>query len=80
MATVALLKTNPNPTDADIDAAITNLCRCGTYPRIRKAIHRAAASLTAGSTIAAAPAPDTTLSEAARRTPALNPNPARDAE
>ena len=80
MATVALLKTNPNPTDADIDAAITNLCRCGTYPRIRKAIHRAAVSLTAGSVIAAAPAPDTTLSEAARRTPALNPNPARDAE
>ena len=80
MATVALLKTNPNPTDADIDAAITNLCRCGTYPRIRKAIHRAAASLTAGGVIAAAPAPDTTLSEAARRTPALNPNPARDAE
>ena len=80
MATVALLKTNPNPTDADIDAAITNLCRCGTYPRIRKAIHRAAVSLTAGSVLAAAPAPDTTLSEAARRTPALNPNPARDAE
>ncbi|MGL4541729.1 MAG: (2Fe-2S)-binding protein [Polymorphobacter sp.] len=79
MTTVALLKANPAPTDADIDAAITNLCRCGTYPRIRKAIHRAAASLTAGSVIAAAAAPDTTLSQAARRTPALNPNPSRDA-
>jgi isoquinoline 1-oxidoreductase alpha subunit len=39
MAAAALLKENPRPTDADIDAAITNLCRCGTYPRIRKAIH-----------------------------------------
>ncbi len=43
MAAAAFLKTHPNPTDADIDAGITNLCRCGTYPRIRKAIHRAAA-------------------------------------
>jgi isoquinoline 1-oxidoreductase alpha subunit len=43
MAAAAFLKTNPEPTDADIDAHITNLCRCGTYPRIRKAIHRAAA-------------------------------------
>ena len=38
MATVALLKTKPNPTDADIDSAITNICRCGTYNRIRAAI------------------------------------------
>jgi len=45
MATIALLESNPAPTDADIDAAITNICRCGTYPRIRKAIHRAAAQL-----------------------------------
>ncbi len=45
MATVALLESNPAPTDAAIDAAITNICRCGTYPRIRKAIHRAAAEL-----------------------------------
>jgi isoquinoline 1-oxidoreductase alpha subunit len=43
MAAAAFLKTNPNPTDADIDRQLTNLCRCGTYPRIRKAIHRAAA-------------------------------------
>ena len=42
MATVALLKEKPNPTDADIDAAITNICRCGTYNRIRKAIHSVA--------------------------------------
>ena len=44
MAAAALLKTNPQPTDADIDK-LTNICRCGTYPRIRKAIHRAAATL-----------------------------------
>ena len=43
MAVAALLAENPRPTDADIDAAITNLCRCGTYPRIRKAIHALAA-------------------------------------
>jgi len=47
MATIALLEANASPTDADIDAAITNICRCGTYPRIRKAIHRAAAELKA---------------------------------
>jgi len=42
MAAVALLKENPKPTDADINAQMTNICRCGTYPRIRAAIHRAA--------------------------------------
>ncbi len=45
MAAVAFLKQNPQPTDADIDAGITNICRCGTYPRIRAAIHRAAAAI-----------------------------------
>lgn len=39
MAAAALLKTSPQPSDAEIDAAMTNICRCGTYPRIRKAIH-----------------------------------------
>jgi len=43
MAAAALLKRTPRPTDADIDA-ITNICRCGTYERIRRAIHRAAGS------------------------------------
>ncbi|WP_439506137.1 (2Fe-2S)-binding protein [Sediminibacterium sp.] len=43
MSATALLRTKPNPTDADIDAAMQgNLCRCGTYQRIRSAIHRAA--------------------------------------
>jgi isoquinoline 1-oxidoreductase alpha subunit len=45
MAAAALLANNRSPSDADIDAAITNLCRCGTYPRIRAAIHSAAAEL-----------------------------------
>jgi isoquinoline 1-oxidoreductase subunit alpha len=43
MAAVAFLKQNPQPSGADIDSGITNICRCGTYPRIRAAIHRAAA-------------------------------------
>jgi isoquinoline 1-oxidoreductase subunit alpha len=42
MATAAFLEQNPNPTDAEIDANITNICRCGTYERLRRAIHRAA--------------------------------------
>jgi isoquinoline 1-oxidoreductase alpha subunit len=39
MATAALLAAKPTPSDADIDNGITNICRCGTYPRIRQAIH-----------------------------------------
>jgi isoquinoline 1-oxidoreductase alpha subunit len=42
MAAAALLGRKPKPTDADIDEAMTNLCRCGTYQRVRAAIHRAA--------------------------------------
>jgi len=42
MAATALLKKTPQPTDADIDAAMTNICRCGTYQRIRAAVHMAA--------------------------------------
>ena len=42
MAAAALLKAKPSPTDADIDAAVTNVCRCGTYARVRQAIHTAA--------------------------------------
>jgi len=42
LAAVALLESNPRPTDADIDTTMTNICRCGTYARIRAAIHRVA--------------------------------------
>jgi isoquinoline 1-oxidoreductase alpha subunit len=49
LAAAALLKAKPNPTDADIDAAMSgNLCRCGTYQRIRVAVHRAAELTAAG--------------------------------
>ena len=48
MAAAALLAGNPNPTDAEIDAAMTNICRCGTYQRIRAAVHRAARYARAG--------------------------------
>jgi len=44
MAVAALLKEKPKPTDADIDKAITNICRCGTYQQVRAGIHAAVAS------------------------------------
>jgi isoquinoline 1-oxidoreductase alpha subunit len=47
MAVASFLKSTPEPDDAAINEAITNICRCGTYPRIRKAIHRAAEALRA---------------------------------
>jgi isoquinoline 1-oxidoreductase alpha subunit len=47
MAAAALLKANPKPSDAEIDAAITNICRCGTYNRVRAGIKRAAGIATA---------------------------------
>jgi isoquinoline 1-oxidoreductase alpha subunit len=49
MSAAALLRERPNPSDADIDRAMSgNICRCGTYPRIREAIHRAAALMKGG--------------------------------
>ena len=48
MAAVSLLKTIPNPSDQQIDDTMNNLCRCGTYVRLRKAIHRAAAAMASG--------------------------------
>jgi isoquinoline 1-oxidoreductase alpha subunit len=53
MAAVSLLKKNPKPSDAEIDEAMTNICRCGTYQRIRAAVHLAAGN---GKGSAAAPA------------------------
>jgi isoquinoline 1-oxidoreductase alpha subunit len=44
MAVAALLKDKPKPTDGDIDAAITNICRCGTFQQVRQAIHNAASA------------------------------------
>lgn len=45
MSAVALLKANPKPTDKDIDEVLSNICRCGTYSAIRRAVHRAATLL-----------------------------------
>ncbi|MBY0267922.1 MAG: (2Fe-2S)-binding protein [Burkholderiales bacterium] len=53
MAAAALLRKKPKPTDKDIDEAMTNICRCGTYHRIRAAIHRAAGTKTAAADVAA---------------------------
>ena len=52
MAAVALLKKSPNPSDKDIDDAMTNICRCGTYVRIRAAIHAAAKASARGTATA----------------------------
>jgi isoquinoline 1-oxidoreductase alpha subunit len=54
MAAAALLTKVPKPTDQDIDAAMTNICRCGTYQRIRAAVHMAAGTVRSGSTDAPA--------------------------
>ncbi len=67
MAAAALLKDKPNPSDDDINATITNLCRCGTYPRIRRAIHMAAS----GRGDAGIPSPEVDGGEAAARAPSL---------
>ena len=73
MAAAVLLERNPNPTNADIDATMTNICRCGTYPRIRRAIRRAARIAAGGEQVAAAPPPGITPADAARAVPALTP-------
>ncbi len=77
MAVSTLLKTKPNPTDDEIDAAITNICRCGTYNRVRRAIRLAARALAGNETISAAPPPGIDPVEAAKSVPALTPAPAR---
>jgi isoquinoline 1-oxidoreductase alpha subunit len=58
MSAAALLAKNPHPTDADIEANVTNLCRCGTYARVKKAIHAAAGRKVADGTPAPALAPN----------------------
>ncbi|WP_439546994.1 (2Fe-2S)-binding protein [Sandarakinorhabdus sp.] len=67
MAAAALLKDKPNPSDEDINAAITNLCRCGTYNRIRRAIHMAAS----GRIDVVVPGPETNADDAAVLVPSL---------
>lgn len=72
MAAAALLRANKSPSDADIDAAITNICRCGTYPRIRTAIKMAAEAMRGGENISVAPPPGISPEDAEAAVPALN--------
>ncbi|MBK6708284.1 MAG: (2Fe-2S)-binding protein [Sphingomonadales bacterium] len=71
MAAAALLKKNASPTDAEIDAAITNICRCGVYPRVRDAIQRAARVMRGEARLSVAPPPGITPEDAAAAVPAL---------
>ena len=71
MAAAVLLRKNSNPGDAEIDAAMTNICRCGTYPRIRTAIRRAGRVLRGEERIAAAPPPGIRPADAAHAVPSL---------
>lgn len=73
MAAAALLARNGQPTDGDIAAAIPNLCRCGVYPRIARAVRRAAGNRAGVDPLAAAPPPGIDRDEAARAVPALRP-------
>jgi isoquinoline 1-oxidoreductase alpha subunit len=73
MTAAALLRGNSNPSDAEIDAAMTNICRCGTYPRIRDAIRLAGRVLRGEERIAAAPPPGIRPDDAARAVPAMRP-------
>ena len=73
MAAAVLLKKNPNPSDDDIDEAITNICRCGTYPRVREAIQRAGRVARGEATLSAAPPPGIDPEDAAKAVPALTP-------
>ena len=71
MAASVLLRRTSDPNDEQIDAAITNICRCGIYPRLRGAIQRAGRIMRGEEQIAAAPPPGITPEEAARTVPAL---------
>lgn len=75
MSAAALLTRNADPSDADIKAAIPNLCRCGVYPRLVRAIQRAGRVTRGLETISAAPAPGIDAKDAARAVPALKPAP-----
>lgn len=73
MAAATLLKKNANPSDAQIDEALTGICRCGVYPRLRRAIRRAGRVARGADVLSAAPPPGIDPAEAAKRVPALAP-------
>lgn len=76
MAASVLIRRTPDPSEEDIRKAITNLCRCGIYPRIVRAVQRAARVARGEEVIAAAPPPGIDPADAARAVPALAPSPA----
>ena len=71
MSAAALIKRNPTPTRAEIEEAIPNMCRCGVYPRLVRAVERAGRVMRREETISAAPAPGIGAADAARAVPAL---------
>ena len=75
MAAAALIDRNDSPTDEQIDSAITNICRCGIYPRLRESIRRAIRIKTGREEVTGAPAPGISPQDAARTVPALRAQP-----
>lgn len=71
MAGAALLQRNPAPSKADVEAALSNLCRCGVYPRLVRAVQRAGRVIQRSESISAAPAPGIEAADAAQNVPAL---------
>ena len=78
MAAAALLKINSAPSEEEIKAAIPNICRCGVYPRLVRAVERAGRVARRRETISAAPAPGISSEDAARAVPAMRPLPRND--
>ena len=74
MAAAVLLKKNKNPSEEDIKATITNICRCGIYPRLVESIMKAARVQRGDETIATGPPPGIAPADAARLVPALTPS------
>jgi len=72
MAAAALIARNPTPSQAEIEQAIPNLCRCGVYPRLVRAIQRAGRVSLRRETLSAAPAPGISAEDAARAVPAMH--------
>ena len=71
MAAAALLRRNPNPSEDEIRQSVPNLCRCGVYPRLLRAIQRAGRVASRSETIGGPPPPGTDVSDASRTVPAL---------
>jgi isoquinoline 1-oxidoreductase alpha subunit len=75
MAAAALIDRSPAPTDAEMDSAIGNICRCGVYPRVREAIRLAGRARSGEERIVGAPPPGIDPADASRQVPALRPAP-----